>query len=62
MSKTAQDIELFWCFQALVMRMNLLPRLRHILSQSHPQAPAVLQCIDILVRIVKHSPQMAYEV
>lgn len=47
---------------ALVMRMNLLPRLRHILSQSHPQAPVVLQCTDILIRIVKHSPQMAYEV
>ncbi|XP_022334117.2 RNA polymerase II-associated protein 1-like isoform X2 [Crassostrea virginica] len=47
---------------ALVMRMNLLPRLRHILSQCRPQAPVVLQCIDILIRIVRHSPQMAYEV
>lgn len=44
------------------MRMNLLPRLRHILSQCRPQAPVVLQCIDILIRIVRHSPQMAYEV
>ncbi|XP_061173807.1 RNA polymerase II-associated protein 1-like [Saccostrea echinata] len=46
----------------LVMRMNLLPRLHHILSHSHPQAPSVLQCLEILIRIVRHSPQMAYEV
>ncbi|XP_062617830.1 RNA polymerase II-associated protein 1-like [Saccostrea cucullata] len=46
----------------LVMRMNLLPCLHHILFHSHPQAPTVLQGLEILIRIVRHSPQMAYEV
>ncbi|KAK3093836.1 hypothetical protein FSP39_020762 [Pinctada imbricata] len=46
----------------LVTRMNILPRLKYILTKSRPQAPTIIQIISILTRIAHHSPNLAYEI
>lgn len=42
--------------------MNILPRLRYILTKTRPQAPTVINILKILCRVAYHSTKVAYDV
>jgi len=48
--------------QGLVSRMELLARLRYVLSTVRPQAPTVIAALQTLARLARHSQTRAYQV
>ena len=51
----------FLPFQGL-LQMRLVPRLRYILEIANPSSPVVLDILDILIRVARHSTEAAHAV
>ena len=48
-------------FQGL-LQMRFIPRLRYILDVCHPSSPVVLDILDVLIRLARHSTEAAHAV
>jgi RNA polymerase II-associated protein 1 len=55
---------LLYCFGSLqgLLRMSLLERLCYLVDKCRPQPAAVIEILEIIMRVARHSMQSAYKV